>query len=49
MILKYMKDDIASLDLSFSINEDVVDQETQEVVTHKIDLKYNGEQIPVTK
>lgn len=28
MILKYMKDDIASLDLSFSINEDVVDQET---------------------
>lgn len=45
MLLKYMKDDISVLGLTFSIDEDVVDPETKEITTKKTDLLYNGEQI----
>lgn len=43
MQLKYMKEDIQQLEITFSINEDIINNETGETITKKVDLKPNGD------
>ncbi|KRX01861.1 HECT-domain-containing protein [Pseudocohnilembus persalinus] len=48
MYLKHMKDDILDLDLNFSIDEQHKNKQTGQFETKKIELKPQGDIIPVT-